>query len=326
MLDDGIVDLFCGAGGFSRGFHSEGFRTVLAIDVEADPITTFQHNFPSTTCWNEDIRYVHGIDVLRIIRSRPRVVIASPPCEPFTSANQNRLADPVERIYTDPKGRLVLHAIRLIGDLEPDFFVIENVTPLKDGKAENFIRREFKEVGYDNVYFNILKATDFGLPSERKRLFISNIRMMHEMSSEENGNNEGIKVVADVLKDLPDVDDIHDVPNHFHVPPPGKHEDKIPRLLNGQALAYFRSATGKTYLNYVRLHPHKPAPTVQGLSRFIHPWRDRICSPREHARLMTFPDDHVFIGSSINSQFNQVGEAVPPKLAQIIACQIKERL
>ncbi len=324
MLHDAIIDLFCGAGGFSRGFHQEGFRTILAIDADPNPMETFQYNFPKAICWKKDIKTVHGIDILRRIQQRPRIVIASPPCEPFTSANQNRLANPIDRIQMDPKGRLVLHAIRLIGDLEPEFFVIENVVPLKDGKAKDYLRQELKEVGYEHVHFNVLRATEFGLPSERRRLFISNVLLSREREPSSNGND--FQVVADVLDDLPDVHEIHDVPNHHHVPPPAKYEHKIPRLISGQALAYFRSATGRTYLNYIRLHPEKPAPTIQGLSRFIHPWKDRLCSPREHARLMTFPDSHVFIGTSNKVLFNQIGEAVPPSLAQIIARQIKERI
>ncbi len=68
----------------------------------------------------------------------------------------------------------------------------------------------------------------------------------------------------------------------------------------------------------MRLNPWKPAPTVMGSVRFVHPFEDRVLTVREQARLMGFPDDHVFFGPK-DSQFNQIGEAVPPPLARAIA-------
>ena len=65
----------------------------------------------------------------------------------------------------------------------------------------------------------------------------------------------------------------------------------------------------------------EPAPTVMGKSRFIHPYENRLLTVREMARLQGFPDDHIFYGS-INSQIDQVGEAVPPPLAALIAQEL----
>ncbi|MEM2079526.1 MAG: DNA cytosine methyltransferase, partial [Nitrososphaerota archaeon] len=80
----------------------------------------------------------------------------------------------------------------------------------------------------------------------------------------------------------------------------------------------FRDSLNRVHRNWVRLHPKKLAPTIHGKSRFIHPYEDRLLTVREQARLMSFPDNHVFYGG-IDSQFDQVGEAVPPLLAKKIA-------
>lgn len=77
--------------------------------------------------------------------------------------------------------------------------------------------------------------------------------------------------------------------------------------------------------NVTRLHPYKLAPTVMGKSRFIHPFQDRFLTVREHARLMGFPDDHVFLGGK-NVQYDMVGEAVPVPLARAIAKEVKKIL
>jgi DNA (cytosine-5)-methyltransferase 1 len=98
----------------------------------------------------------------------------------------------------------------------------------------------------------------------------------------------------------------------------------ISRVAWGQALYTYRGSGG-VYRNFIKLHPNKPAPTVMGSVRFIHPYEDRLLTVREQARLMGFPDNHVFLGSR-DSQFNQVGEAVPPPLARAIAEVVKGAL
>ena len=100
---------------------------------------------------------------------------------------------------------------------------------------------------------------------------------------------------------------------------------KLCRLRWGEALYCFKDSSNRVYRNWVRLHPKQIAPTIHGRSRFIHPYEDRLLTVREQARLMSFPDNHVFLGG-INTQFDQVGEAVPPLLAKKIATCLFKKL
>jgi DNA (cytosine-5)-methyltransferase 1 len=305
-----VLDLFCGAGGFAAGFQEVGCELIGAIDKSYAASLSYQSNFPDVTFLNEDIHELHSIDILQQLRGDPDLIIASPPCEPYTSANTRRIKDPLARLYDDEVGRLVLDAIRIIGDIQPRVFVMENVPELLNGELSWALKQEFSRVGYETIHFNILYAQDYGTPSQRKRLFISNINI-HPPKTPNHSSVEEILT-------LPSPISFHDIPNHVWCPISPKKQKKIHKLKPGTALVYYRSATHQTYTNWVRLRPHSFAPTVIGHSRFIHPFEDRVLSVRENARLMGFPDTHVFLGG-LDDQYDQVGEAVPVPLSTAIA-------
>jgi len=307
-----VVDLFSGAGGFSRGFLEAGFKIVAAIDNAPPVAKTYRANFPRTFFIEEDIKEVTGDDLLRLIGEKPDVVIASPPCEAFTAANVKRLKEPLDRLYSDPVGRLTLHGIRLIGDLEPRVFVIENVPQIMEGGLKKALTRELERVGFREVYFNILRAEDYGSPSRRTRVFISNIKI----------KPSPVKSKITVLKALEGLPEPNgEVPNHEFVPMSPRRYRRALKLRWGASLVKYEGSGKKLYTNWVKLHPFRLAPPVLGNSRFIHPFEARLLTVREHARLMGFPDDHVFLGGR-ESQFNMVGEAVPVPLAKAIAFSI----
>ena len=307
------VDLFSGGGGFGRGFELAGFRVVVAVDNYPPAAKSYKANFPHTVFIADDIKEVTGELISSIAGAAPGevdVVIASPPCEPFTGANPRRMKDPIDRLYTDPAGQLFLHAIRIIGELKPKYFVIENVGGILEPAVKAAIRRELRRVGYNRAYFNQLRAEEHGTPSRRLRVFVSNV-LIHPKKSKP-------PTVWEVLRDLPPPGSAWP-PNHEPPPEVGKrHRRRLPRLRWGEALIYYTGAGGRKLPNYIRLHPDRLAPTVMGTSRFIHPYEDRLLTVREQARLMGFPDYHVFLGSR-DAQYNQVGEAVPPPLAKAIA-------
>ncbi len=308
-----VIDLFSGGGGFARGFEEAGFRVMAAVDNYPPAAKTYKVNFPHATVVADDIKEVRGLDLASLASLSPRevdVVIASPPCEPFTGANPRRMVDPLDRLYSDPAGQLFLHAIRIIGELRPRFFVIENVPGIMEGSIASAIRRELRKAGYREVYFNVLRAEEHGTPSRRVRVFVSNVRLRPK-------KRRG-PTVWDALRDLPPPGSTWP-PNHEEPPePPRRHRRRLHRLRRGEGLIEFEGAGGKRIPNYIRLDPDDNAPTVMGTSRFIHPFEDRLLTVREQARLMGFPDYHVFLGSR-DAQYNMVGEAVPPPLARAIA-------
>lgn len=312
-----VVDLFCGAGGFSRGFRDEGFRVVLGVDSVETVAQSFKYNFPQALVLVEDVGTLRGEDILSLI-GQPDVIIGGPPCEPFTGANPLRRPDPLDRLYGDPTGMLVLHFTRLVGDLKPRVFVMENVPAIVEGPLREAIKREFARVGYPRVYFNVLRAEDYGCPSHRLRLFISNIRIKPEPLRRR-------ATVIEAIGDLPPPQAPHEIPNHELICLSPRKRRRISKLKWGEALVRYPGVKGKVLYNYVRLHPYKLAPTVMGSSRFVHPFEDRILTVREQARLVGFSDDHVFFGGR-DLQFDQVGEAVPPPLARAIAREVRRAL
>jgi DNA (cytosine-5)-methyltransferase 1 len=302
-----VIDLFSGGGGFSQGFRKAGFRIALAIDVDPTCAKTFSANFPETVMLVEDIRDVNGYDIKYIVGRNPDIVIGSPPCEPFTGANPNREKDPLDRLYKDPTGTLVLEYIRLVGELQPKIFVMENVPALNIRVLREALVKEFKYYGYERIYFNILRAEDYGTPSHRVRLFISNIPL----------NPSPLGRVVTVGEAIGDISCESDLPNNECVKLSDKKMKRIIRIGWGKALYYYQGAN-KKIPNYIRLDPNKLAPTVLGSSRFLHPYENRLLTVREQARLMGFPDHHIFYGDK-DQQYNQVGEAVPPPLSYAIA-------
>ena len=137
-----ILDLFCGAGGFSFGFFTGNtrFEVKLAIDMNQWAIQTFRKNQPKSKVVQADITTLHSLDILELLNGKePDIIIASPPCEAFSSANVNRKQNDYDRLYSDGTGRNLLHTIRIIKDFNPNFFFIENVTQLANINMRNYI-------------------------------------------------------------------------------------------------------------------------------------------------------------------------------------------
>ena len=305
-----VVDLFAGAGGFSRGFEIEGFKLVVAVENFKPVANTYKYNFPEVEVLVKDIKEVTGEEIIRICGDVD-VLIGSPPCEPFTKANPMALR-PEDRLYKDKRGILTLHYIRLVKEINPKIFIMENVPGILELKKA--LIREFRKIGYENVFFNVLRAEDYGNPSKRTRVFISNVEI----------NPKKVDKKMRVIDAIGDLNEFGKIPNHEPIKIPRSKIEKIRKLKWGESLVKFEGRKGE-YRNWIRLHPYKLAPTVMGHSRFIHPFEDRLLTVREHARLMGFPDDHIFLAGK-NVQYEMIGEAVPVPLSRAIAREVKNLL
>jgi DNA (cytosine-5)-methyltransferase 1 len=304
-----VLDLFAGAGGFSLGFRWARAEIGRAVENHRPKVETYRANFPDVDLIDRDIQDV-------TVRDPFDVVVGGPPCEPYTSANSARKRDPLARLHDDPIGALVLQFIRIVGDVRPKAFVMENVVQVAEGPLRAELERFFGERGFPKIHFNELKSEDAGVPSHRLRLFISNVPLklkhLHEFAT-----------VDEAIESLPPPGP--SVPNHDPHPLSDDKREAIARLRPGDSLYGYRSATGKQHQNWLRVRGDRPAPTVMGQARFVHPREDRLLTPREHARLMGFPDDFVLKGGR-DQQYDAVGEAVPPALAKQIALQVQAAL
>ncbi|MFX1605584.1 MAG: DNA cytosine methyltransferase [Promethearchaeota archaeon] len=314
-----ILDLFCGAGGFSLGFRPLIDDTHFAIDIDSSALETYKLNFPESTVWQSDIHDLHSIQIEEALSGAPDVIIASPPCEEFSKANPDSKKSAAERVYGEGTANLVLDAIRIIGDLSPQVFVIENVAALLQAGGKEIIQKEFKRVGIDNVRINMIRAHQHGNPSKRLRVFISNIKL--------NLPRKTSPTVMEAIGDLPALGVIRifkpeiNVPNHVDYPISEEKLKAISKTRWGQGVRRFRVSKTRSLPNWVRLFPDQLSTSINGLSRYIHPYENRLLTVREHARLMSYPDSFVFTGFS-DSQYNQVGESVPPIVSQLIAQEV----
>ncbi len=167
-----VIDTFAGAGGFSLGFEMAGCTITGAIEIDRWASDTFKFNHPDATVVCNDIAKVSNEYVLKIFgKDNPDIILGGPPCQGFSICNKNN-GDP-----KDPRNSLFEEFLRIGRVLNPNVMIMENVPNLVRAKTRNnevvvdIICSELKKMGFF-VYYNILEATDYGIPQIRKRLFI----------------------------------------------------------------------------------------------------------------------------------------------------------
>ncbi|MGQ0536267.1 MAG: DNA cytosine methyltransferase [Methanobacteriota archaeon] len=306
------VDLFAGCGGFTRGFVDAGFRVTHAVENFRHSAASYRANFPDVLLIEEAIQRV------RTIPAEPDVVFGGPPCEAYTAANADRRPRPEDRLFKDKSGMLVLDFVRLVRLLRPRAFVMENVVGILDEPLPAILTKEFQAAGFPKVVFNVLNAEEHGAPSRRTRVFVSNLEIAPPLVLRR-------PTVWETIGDLAEPDAGPAVDDYD---PPRLSRNMmaaVRRLKPGTARIEYEAADGRRGRNWIRLHPQRLGPTVLGNSRFVHPVADRLLSVREHARLMGFPDSHVFAGGR-DRRYEMVGEAVPPPLGKAVAVEVRKAL
>jgi len=224
-LDIRVLDVFAGAGGFSLGFKE---MVVAAIENHPHVVRSYLYNFPDVMVFAEDVKRISGRTIAEAV-GEVDVVIGGPPCEPFTSLNPKRKRDPYERLVLDSQGRLVLEFIRLVDELRPSIYILENVPEMIEPPLRIFLKRLFMRSGYD-AYFNLIDAHRYGTPSRRTRVFVSNIELNL------SGMEEDPLCVEEAFAGLPNLGDL---PNHNLVRVGKSRLEKIRRLRWGESLFTF---------------------------------------------------------------------------------------
>lgn len=317
-----ILDLFCGAGGFSSGF-ADSSTNHLAIDNDHHALATYTKNYPRAETWLTDIGRTHSTEIEAQMGGNPDIILAAPPCEEFSKANPESYRPATDRIYGQGSARLLLDAIRIIGDLSPQVFIIENVAAILQAGGKEIILRELSRVGFNQVWFNLIRAHQHGNPSKRLRVFISNIRL--------NPKRRKPPSVIEAIGDLPPLgtsailEPGRSVANHDLIPLSRERTKAVQRTGFGRGARHFRISRTKSRANWVRLRPDGLATSIIGLSRYIHPFENRLLTVREHARLMSYPDSFLFHGPT-DSQFNQVGESVPPVVSHLLRKEVDTQI
>lgn len=339
------IDLFSGAGGMSLGARNAGVDVQIAVENDKYAAATYLRNHqPKLGVFTNDIRNFTKIDLFNPLQKEV-VLFGGPPCQGFSTSNQRT------RNLQNKNNWLFQEFIRVLKMYMPDYLVFENVRGILETEAGKFVDeiiKQFRLLGYQCEY-KILNSSNFGVPQKRDRFFIIG-SLNSAPPSFPSGNNE-IVTVQEAIGDLCDLPNGHAVsyleyqnnPNscysremrkglkgcennlvtknadfileRYKYIPQGGNWENIPDELMSNYTDKSRCHTGI----YHRLLPDAPSIIIGNFRKnmLIHPWRDRGLSVREAARLQSFPDDFIFEGS-IGFQQQQVGNAVPPRLAKAI--------
>ena len=349
-----ILDLFCGAGGMSYGMHQNShFKTVVSLDVNEKLAITLKKNMPDVNLIIGDIRDTKIKDKVIELSKKNGVnmIIGGPPCQGY-SLKGKKLG------LEDPRNFLFIEYLKLVEELQPKVFVIENVKALlstSKGWFKDQIISSIEKLGYI-VDVGVLKASDYGVPQTRERTIficckekkvflplpivnkpvtvrdaIEDLAYLESNEGEFEQDYRSLatssyqKLMRKGSKKLYN----HKASNHAQIAieklkmiPPEKGKECLPKNLHGKQ---------KFNSTWSRLVWDEPSPTID--TRFDassngknnHPFLNRAITPREAARLQSFDDKYIFYGTKVSIR-TQIGNAVPPLMAKAIADTIYEQL
>jgi len=373
-----IIDLFCGAGGFSLGFINKGYKVELANDIEPITIETYKFNHPeihTSKILNGDIKeIVNNID--KHLDTDIDVIIGGPPCQSFSSANQQRVID-------DPRNILYTYYVKAVEKVQPKFILMENVRGMI--KVADQVVEDFDKIGYD-VKYKLFDSSEFSVAQKRVRLLYIGINreyakehkltpliLMKEVEDELLKSKKfNLKDALDqikplhcpTVKNMTEVDceksgkkiDINQYTSNKYldlINNKRKQEfvfnhkarycneinEKIYKTLQQGADATCNSIkdimpySNRNHLfkdKYFKLYADRPSRTITAHMKMdchshIHPTQTRSLTPREAARVQSFPDDYLFLGAYLKT-YMQIGNAVPPLMSRVFAKVYKKFL
>lgn len=357
------IDLFAGAGGLSLGFEWAGLDIVAAVEIDPIHSAIHEYNFPYSKTICADVKNVTGkfIRDAADISEDVDVLFGGAPCQGFSLIGK--------RALDDDRNALVFHFVRLVKEIKPKYFVFENVKGLTVGKHKQFLNElieQLSKAGYQiTLPYKVLNAAEFGVPQDRKRLFLIGARKDQSMATYPEPT-ERVRV-ADAIDDLPEAEnfeelwkrdwveakygqmsnyalDLHEITSRsFHF----GYQRNFPRNLLTSSLrtehtdksrSRFKETTWGTtepISRFYKLDPDGVSNTLRAGTasdrgaftspRPIHPYTPRCITVREAARLHSYPDWFRFHATKWHG-FRQIGNSVPPKLGMAVGSQIVKAL
>ena len=343
------ISLFAGAGGCSLGFSHYGVNILAAYDVCKEAVYTYNSNFGGekghiedlSTCDFRSIR-----DSLGLQRCELDLIIGGPPCQGFTTAGR--------RSVDDSRNQLLANYVSALKEFYPRWFMMENVEGILTTTNGDFLIdciQGMISLGY-TVYMKKVYMQEFGIPQRRKRVIIVGNREGKSFDFPRPINTAsgriykyGTETLRDAIADIEEID-IPEI-NHVRKTENGIQLERICALHEGQTMkdlpkelqhkSFAKRAArrvcdgtpsekrGGSPSGIKRLVYDEPSLTITGsaTSEFVHPTQNRMLTVRECARIQTFPDDFRFYGSD-SQQMQQIGNAIPPLFANLMAAQIYE--
>jgi DNA (cytosine-5)-methyltransferase 1 len=298
-----VVSLFSGCGGTDLGFEQAGHQVIWSNDIGLWPTKTYAANFDILSV-KEDVTKISNFP-------KAEVVVGCYPCQGFSQYGNKNPED--ERNY------LYMQFRRALKKSKPNFFVVENVKGLLFKYSQPIFKemlKKFSSAGFQ-VYWKLLNAKNYGVPQDRERVFIVGVRkdLNKEYNFPEATHGPGIKpyvTLKDTIWDLrkPKKEDVYSGGY-------SSHYLSRNRKRKWEDVSFTIQASGR----HAPLHPSGKQPIKVGKDKFILPGghsQHRRLSFHECAKIQTFPHNFKFEGP-LSAKYGQVGNAVPPKLAQVIA-------
>lgn len=323
-----VISLFAGCGGLDLGFEKAGFNVVWANEFDTSIVETYRANHPNTVLNTADVRSLKDQDIPSCDG-----VIGGPPCQAWSEGGK-RLG------FEDPRGQLFLEYVRIVDLKKPKFFVIENVQGiLEDTHRQSlaFILKSLQSIGY-SIRYKLLNAADFRIPQDRYRVFFVGIRNdLQNTFVFPVAMTDGKVTLREAIGDIVETPRFFNEETVLSEHPTRKNHDVYTGSYDAKYMARNRvrswdeqSFTIQAQARNEPQHPQAPkmtyvSPNVRIFAKGYEPLYRRL-SVRECARIQTFPDSFVFLYSDVKDGYKMVGNAVPPRLAYVLALQVRNAL
>lgn len=329
-----LVSLFSGCGGMDKGFENAGFHRVWANDFDADAQAVFKLNFGD----------IDGRDITTVpVEDIPDcdIITAGFPCQPFSNAGNRR------GVY-DERGELYLECLRIIESKSPKAVLFENVKGLLSSKHQSgkrlieVIKEDLEKLGY-SVNYKVVNASDYGVPQNRERMIL--VAFRNDLGKtfvfppvQEDKSRLTLRNILSIPED---------VPNQTYWPYSPQAQEMIEQIPQGgswKSIPYEKLSPRFQRIRDDMKRYHAPNfyrrfsldeinGTITASAQpencgITHPTENRRYTIREIARIQTFPDDFLFIDNTtrdIVAMYKVIGNAVPVKLAEVIANAIMEQ-
>ncbi len=360
-----VISLYTGAGGLDLGFEAAGFETSVAVELDPHAVRTLRAN-RDWAVLDGDIHTLSSDEIARagqLGEGEASILIGGPPCQPFSKSGYWAHGD--AKRLADPRATTLEAYLRVLRDLKPRAFLLENVAGLayqrKDEGVqllEATIASINREVGTEYSFeLALLNAADFGVPQERERVFIvghregrqfrfpapthrrlarggGHLPLLDERQEVQTGLFSAALPPArcawDAIGDLEDEE-------HPELAMKGKWAELLATIPEGCNYLFHTQRGGglplfgwrRRYWSFLlKLTKDRPSWTLQaqpGPAVGPFHWKNRRLSVREMSRLQTFPDDYCIQGGLTAAQ-RQLGNAVPSAMAEVLARAIRRQL
>ncbi len=331
------IDLFSGVGGLSQGMHRAGFKTKLAVEIDALASEAYKANHKRTKVLAEDIRKIKIAEVKRLLGDQTIHLLAGcPPCQGFSSVRRLNRAKAV----TDKRNSLINEYLRFVRSLRPYTIMMENVPGLIHYTQFKKVVRSLKRIGY-SVDYRVVNVKDYGVPQSRKRLVLVGSRLGEITVAEPPPIKK--RTVRDTIGDLPRPSESND---KLHQIFPTHSEDVMDRIRRTPRNGGSRSDLPARYTLdchndesigfrdvYGRLRWDSHSSTITGgclnpsKGRFLHPTQNRTISAREASMLQSFPKKYKFpTDIPVGDLALLIGNALPPRFSYYQSKHIKKHI